>query len=176
MLEERHACEGFPAVSAFKTLSGFNLGESHQQGQAHESQAWGEESMQRGQRINQRISVFFPFIFLTFWLSKIFEHSFFILREHTFEKGLNILGSGCSVEKNKSGTKVYLSLGGNQIQRTGKKRKSWAYNMCVENTRDGVKKTTNQYLTLTWKKNLAPSSVDYKMATDESVDLEGAWS
>lgn len=46
--------------------------------------------------------------------------------------------------------------------------------MCVENTRDRVRKTTDQYLTLTWKKNLAPSSVDYKMATDKSVDLEGA--
>lgn len=46
--------------------------------------------------------------------------------------------------------------------------------MCVENTRNRVRKTTNQYLTLTWKKNLAPSSVDYKRATDESVDLDKA--
>lgn len=67
MLQERHACEGFlPTVSAFKALSGFNLGESHQQGQAHENQAWNEERTQRGQRINQRIFVFFPFIFLSF--------------------------------------------------------------------------------------------------------------
>ena len=81
-----------------------------------------------------------------------------MLREHTFEKGLNILSSGCSIE-NKSGTKVYLSLGKNQIQKMGKKIKSWAYNMCVETTRERVRKEkpTNK-LTLTWKKNLAPSS------------------